>query len=79
MTADHKVLNEEGESRNNHRHAVVVQDLATQWVQSYPRKNRNFLGDRKECQSAVSHHGITELRHFIDPRRMALLKEWYAE
>ena len=25
-TSDHKVLNEEGESRNNHRHAVVVQD-----------------------------------------------------
>ena len=36
MTADHKVLNEEGESRNNHRYAVVVQDLATQWIQSYP-------------------------------------------
>ena len=30
ITADHKVLNEEGESRNNHRYAVVVQDLATQ-------------------------------------------------
>ena len=27
ITADHKVLNEEGESRNNHRYAVVVQDL----------------------------------------------------
>ena len=33
-TADHKVLNEECESRNNHRYAVVVQDLATQWIQS---------------------------------------------
>ena len=30
ITADHKVLNEEGEPRNNHRYAVVVQDLATQ-------------------------------------------------
>ena len=36
ITADHKVLNEEGESRHNHRYAVVVQDLATQWIQSYP-------------------------------------------
>ena len=27
ITADHRVLNEEGESRNNHRYAVVVQDL----------------------------------------------------
>ena len=28
LGADHKVLSEESESRNNHRHAVVVQDLA---------------------------------------------------
>ena len=28
ITADHKVLSEGCESRNNHRHAVVVQDLA---------------------------------------------------
>ena len=28
-TADHKALNEKGESRDNHRFAVVVQDLAT--------------------------------------------------
>ena len=32
ITADHKVLNEGGESRDNHRCAVVVQDLATQWI-----------------------------------------------
>ena len=36
ITRDHKVLGEESESRNNHRFAVVVQDLATQWLQSYP-------------------------------------------
>ena len=36
ITADHKVLNEESASRNNHRYAVVVQDLATQWIQSHP-------------------------------------------
>ena len=36
ITADHKVLSESCESRNNHRYAVVVQDLATQWIQSYP-------------------------------------------
>ena len=39
-TADHKVLNEGGESRNNHRYAVVVQDLATQCNQSYPFKTK---------------------------------------
>ena len=32
ITADHKVLNEESESRNNRRYAVVVQDLVTQWM-----------------------------------------------
>ena len=36
ITASHKVLSENCESRNNHRDAVVVQDLATQWMQSYP-------------------------------------------
>ena len=30
ISADHKVLSEESESRNNHRYAVVGQDLATQ-------------------------------------------------
>ena len=34
ITADHKTLSEESESRNNHRYAaVVVQDLATLWIQ----------------------------------------------
>ena len=40
ITADHKVLSEGCESRNNHRFAVVVQDLATQWIQSYPCKTK---------------------------------------
>ena len=38
ITADHKVLSDNCESRNNHRYAVVVQDLATQWIQAYPCK-----------------------------------------
>ena len=40
VIADHKVLSEGCESRNNHRYAVVVQDLATQWIQSYPCKTK---------------------------------------
>ena len=32
MTADHKVLNEDQESRLHQRYALVVQDLATQWI-----------------------------------------------
>ena len=39
-TADHKVLSDNCESRNNHRYAIVVQDLATQWVQAYPCKTK---------------------------------------
>ena len=41
ITADHKVLNEGCESRDNHWYAVVVQDLATQWIQSYPCKTKS--------------------------------------
>ena len=42
IKADHKVLSDNCESRNNHRYAVVVQDLATQWIQANPCKNKNF-------------------------------------
>ena len=48
ITADHKVLGEGCESRNNHRYAVVVQVLATQWLQSWPCKNENFSGNPEE-------------------------------
>ena len=40
-TAYHKVRNEESESRNNHRHAVVVQDLAIQRIRFYPCTTEN--------------------------------------
>ena len=48
MKADHKVLNDEGESRNNHRYVVVDQDLATQWIQSYPCKTKTSQETEKE-------------------------------
>ena len=40
ITADHKVLNEGRASRHNRRYAVVVQDLAKQWIQSYSCKTK---------------------------------------
>ena len=46
ITADHKVLNEGGESRNNHRYAVVVQDpypYKTKTSQETERSLRQFL------------------------------------
>ena len=48
ITADHKVPSDNCESRNNHRYAVVVQDLATQWIQAYPCKNKNFTRNPEE-------------------------------
>ena len=57
ITADHKVLRESCESRNNHRCAVVVQDLATQWIQSYP------------CKTKTSQETQRSLRKFLEPNR----------
>ena len=54
ITAGHKVLSENCESRNNHRYAVVVQDSATQWIQSYPCKNKNFSGNNKKKKKKSS-------------------------
>ena len=55
ITADHKVLNEDGESRNNHPHAVVVQDLVTRWIQFYP------------CKTKTSQETEKSLRKFLEP------------
>ena len=55
ITADEKVLNEEGESRNNHRYAVEIQDLATQWIQSFP------------CKPKTSKETEKSLRNFLEP------------
>ena len=57
ITADHKVLSESCESRNNHRHAVVVQDLATQWIQSYP------------CKTKTSQETQRSLQKFLEPKK----------
>ena len=57
ITAGHKILSEESESRNNHRYAVVVQDLATQWIQSYP------------CKTKTSQETQKNLMKFLEPTR----------
>ena len=50
ITADHKVLSDNCESRNNHRYAVVVQDLATQWIQACPCKNKTSQETQRSLQ-----------------------------
>ena len=57
ITADHKVLSENCESRNNHRYAVVMQDLATQWIQWYP------------CKTKTSQETMRSLQKFLEPDR----------
>ena len=54
-TADHNVLSDKCEFRNNHRYAVVVQDLATQWIQAYP------------CQTKTSQETQRTLQKFLEP------------
>ena len=55
ITADQKVLSEGCESRNNHRYAVVIQDLPTQWIQSYP------------CKTKTSQETEKSLHKFLEP------------
>ena len=57
ITADHKVLSEGCESRNNHRYAVVVQNLATQWIRAYP------------CKNKTSQETQRSLQKFLEPER----------
>ena len=57
ITADHKVLSESCESRNNHRYATVVQNVATQWIQSYP------------CKTKTSQETQRSLQKFLEPTR----------
>ena len=53
ITADHKVLSENCESRNSHRYAIVVQDSDTQWIQSFPCKTKNFTGNPEELAKVL--------------------------
>ena len=57
ITADHKIVSEGCESRNSHRYAVVVQDLATKWIQSYP------------CKTTTSQETQKSLQKFLEPNR----------
>ena len=51
------MLSDNCESPNNHRYAVVVQDLATQWIQTYP------------CKTKTSQETQRSLQKFLEPNR----------
>ena len=57
IAADHKVLSEGCESRNNHRYAVVVQDLATHWIQAYPCKTKTSQETKRSLQKFLEPDG----------------------
>ena len=57
VTADHKVLSDNCESRNNHRYAVVVQDLVTQWIQTYPCKTKTSQETQRSLQKFLEPNG----------------------
>ena len=75
MTTDHKVLSEVCESRINHLYAIVVQDLATQWIQSNPCKTKKILVNGKEFTEVSRAVGQAEsffsesLQKFLEPTR----------
>ena len=50
ITADHKVLSDNCESRNNHRYVIVVQDFVTQWIQTYPCKIKTSQETQRSLQ-----------------------------
>ena len=56
---EHNVLNEGSEYRHNHRYSIVVQDLATQWIQSYP------------CKTKTSQVTEKSFRKFLEPSNKA--------
>ena len=62
ITADQKILNEQGESRNNQRNVIVVQKLATQWIQSYRSKTK------------TSQETMGNLRKFLGPEEKQKVK-----
>ena len=57
ITAHQKILCGGCESQNNHRYALVVQDLATQCIQTYP------------CKTKTSQETKKSLQKFLEPER----------
>ena len=57
ITADHKVLSDNCESRNNHRYAVVVQDLAPNGSSRIRAKTKLHKKPREACKSSWNPRG----------------------
>ena len=44
ISAEHKKLYAESESRCGHKNEKIVQDDFANWIQSYPMKNERYIG-----------------------------------
>ena len=78
ITAEYTILGESCESRKNHRYALLVQYLATQWIQSYPcNKKKNLTGKRKELAKVLGTNQKTKsylLWQFLGMRGQAAVR-----
>ena len=54
ITADHKVFSEDRVSSNNQWYAVVIQDLTSQRMQSYPCKTKSFQETLKSLRKFLN-------------------------
>ena len=75
ITSDHKILNDDDESREHDQTAFIIQDCFTSWIQGYPCKGKTghetqmrfltFLGPQTKCKHCYS-DGSEEQRWALD-------------
>ena len=73
IAADHKVLSEGCESRNNHRYAVVVQDLSPNGSNHIRAKQKLLRKRRRACKSSWSQIGSLKSLTLTIPWNLAKL------
>ena len=71
ITANHKVLSKDCESRNNHRYAVVVQDLATHGSSRIRVKQKLLRKHKGACKSSWSRIGSLKSFTLTIPWKLA--------
>ena len=64
-TAEHKIVSESCESRNSHRHAAVVQVLATQWNACHTKTSQETEKILRKFTETVAEAKSYSYRQFI--------------
>ena len=64
-TAEHQVINEGRESRNNHRYAVVVQIIVTQWNPCQTKTSQETEKNLRKLKETVAEAKSYSHRQFI--------------